>query len=147
MIVAGIARVVSAIEDPNPKVAGEGHARLRAAGISVEIGVGAREAAHDHAGHIRRVRDGRPQVMLKLAISADGKAGAAGRAPVAITGTQARDRVHLLRAQSDAIMVGIDTVFADDPMLNCRLPGMAAYSLVRIVPDGARLPYWSAPGR
>ncbi len=126
-IAAGIARVVSAIEDPNPKVAGEGHARLRAAGIAVEIGIGAREAAHDHAGHIRRVRDGRPQVTLKLAISADGKVGAAGRRPVAITGAEARDRVHLLRAQSDAIMVGIGTVLADDPMLTCRLPGMAAY--------------------
>ena len=144
VIAAGIARVVSAIEDPNPQVAGEGHARLRAAGISVEIGVGAREAAHDHAGHIRRVRDGRPHVMLKLAISADGKVGAVGRAPVAITGAEVRDRVHLLRAQSDAIMVGIGTVLADDPMLTCRLPGMAADSPVRIVLDSAlRLPIGS----
>jgi diaminohydroxyphosphoribosylaminopyrimidine deaminase/5-amino-6-(5-phosphoribosylamino)uracil reductase len=144
VIAAGIARVVSAIEDPNPKVAGEGHARLRAAGISVEIGVGAREAAHDHAGHIRRVRDGRPHVLLKLAISADGKVGAAGRRPVAITGAEVRDRVHLLRAQSDAIMVGVGTVLADDPVLTCRLPGMAAYSPVRIVLDSAlRLPIGS----
>jgi diaminohydroxyphosphoribosylaminopyrimidine deaminase/5-amino-6-(5-phosphoribosylamino)uracil reductase len=144
VIAAGVARVVSAIEDPNPKVAGEGHARLRAAGIAVEIGVGAREATHDHAGHIRRVRDGRPHVMLKLAISADGKVGAAGRRPVAITGAEVRDRVHLLRAQSDAIMVGIGTVLADDPVLTCRLPGMAAYSPVRIVLDSAlRLPIGS----
>jgi diaminohydroxyphosphoribosylaminopyrimidine deaminase/5-amino-6-(5-phosphoribosylamino)uracil reductase len=144
VIAAGIARVVSAIEDPNPKVAGEGHARLRAAGIAVEIGIGAGEATHDHAGHIRRVRDGRPHVMLKLAISADGKVGAAGRRPVAITGAEARDRVHLLRAQNDAIMVGIGTVLADDPVLTCRLPGMAAYSPVRIVLDSAlRMPIGS----
>ncbi len=125
IVAAGIARVVSALEDPNPKVAGAGHARLRAAGIAVEVGVGAAEARRDHAGHIRRMREGRPQVTLKLAISADGKAGAAGRQPLAITGERVRDRVHLLRAQSDAIMVGIGTVLADDPMLTCRLPGMA----------------------
>ena len=67
VIAAGVVRVVSAIEDPNPEVAGKGHARLRAAGIAVEVGVGAAEARHDHAGHIRRMREGRPQVLLKLA--------------------------------------------------------------------------------
>ncbi len=144
VIAAGIARVVSALEDPNPEVAGEGHARLRAAGIAVEVGVGAEEARRDHAGHIRRMRDGRPHVMLKLAISADGKAGAAGRKPVAITGEAVRERVHLLRAHSDAIMVGIGTVLADDPMLTCRLPGMAKDSPVRIVADSMlRLPVHS----
>jgi diaminohydroxyphosphoribosylaminopyrimidine deaminase/5-amino-6-(5-phosphoribosylamino)uracil reductase len=141
VIAAGIARVVSALEDPNPEVAGEGHARLRAAGIAVEVGVGAEAARRDHAGHIRRMRDGRPQVMLKLAISADGKAGAAGRQPVAITGEAVRERVHLLRAHSDAIMVGVGTVLADDPMLTCRLPGMAKDSPVRVVADSMlRLP-------
>jgi diaminohydroxyphosphoribosylaminopyrimidine deaminase / 5-amino-6-(5-phosphoribosylamino)uracil reductase len=141
VIAAGIARVVSALEDPNPEVAGEGHARLRAAGIAVEVGIGAEEARRDHAGHIRRMRDGRPHVMLKLAISADGKAGAAGRKPVAITGEAVRERVHLLRAHSDAIMVGIGTVLADDPMLTCRLPGMAKDSPVRTVADSLlRLP-------
>jgi diaminohydroxyphosphoribosylaminopyrimidine deaminase / 5-amino-6-(5-phosphoribosylamino)uracil reductase len=141
VIAAGLSRVVSALEDPNPEVAGAGHARLRAAGIVVDVGIGAEEARHDHAGHIRRMREGRPQVMLKLAISADGKAGASGRRPVAITGTEVRDRVHLLRAQSDAVMVGIGTVLADDPLLTCRLPGMAGYSPVRVVLDSAlRLP-------
>jgi diaminohydroxyphosphoribosylaminopyrimidine deaminase/5-amino-6-(5-phosphoribosylamino)uracil reductase len=141
VIAAGITRVVSALEDPNPEVAGEGHRRLRAAGITVDVGEGAEEARRDHAGHIRRMRDGRPQVMLKLAISADGKAGAAGRKPVAITGEAVRDRVHLLRARSDAIMVGIGTVLVDDPMLTCRLPGMAKDSPVRIVADSMlRLP-------
>ena len=144
VIAAGIARVVSALEDPNPEVAGQGHARLRAAGIAVDVGVGAEEARRDHAGHIRRMRDGRPHVMLKLAISADGKAGAAGRKPVAITGEAVRERVHLLRAHSDAIMVGIGTVLADDPMLTCRLPGMAKDSPVRIVADSMlRLPVHS----
>src|ERR1700685_1431444 len=96
LIAAGIARVVSALEDPNPEVAGAGHARLRAAGIVVDVGVEAEEARRDHAGHIRRMRHGRPHVMLKLAISADGKAGAAGRKPVAITGEAVRERVPLL---------------------------------------------------
>ena len=135
VIAAGISRVVSAMEDPNPEVAGTGHARLRAAGIAVEVGIGAEAARRDHAGHILRFTAGRPHVLLKLAISADGKAGAAGRKPVAITGEAARDRVHLLRAQSDAIMIGIGTALADDPVLTCRLPGMAKDSPVRIVLD------------
>jgi diaminohydroxyphosphoribosylaminopyrimidine deaminase/5-amino-6-(5-phosphoribosylamino)uracil reductase len=141
IVAAGMARVVAALEDPNPKVAGQGFMRLRAAGIAVATGVGAEDAGRDHAGHIRRMRDGRPNVMLKLAVSADGKAGAAGRKPLAITGEETRDRAHLLRAQSDAIMVGIGTVLADDPLLTCRLPGMEKESPVRIVLDTAlRLP-------
>jgi diaminohydroxyphosphoribosylaminopyrimidine deaminase / 5-amino-6-(5-phosphoribosylamino)uracil reductase len=135
IIAAGIARVVSAIEDPNPEVAGQGHAKLRAAGITVDIGLGAAEAAHDHAGHFRRIRDKRPHVILKLALSADDKIGAVERKPVVISGEAARARVHLLRAQSDAILVGIGTVQADDPLLTCRLPGMEARSPVRVVLD------------
>ena len=135
IIAAGIARVVSAIEDPNPEVAGQGHARLRAAGITVDIGLGAREAAHDHAGHFRRVRDKRSHVILKLAVSSDDKIGAAGRKPIAISGEAAKARVHLLRAQCDAILVGIGTVLADDPLLTCRLPGMEPQSPVRVVLD------------
>src|SRR6202163_1804662 len=137
IIAAGIVRVVSAIEDPNPEVAGQGHARLRAAGITVDIGLGARDAAHDHAGHFRRVRDKRPHVILKLAVSSDDKIGAAGRKPVAISGEAAKARAHLLRAQCDAILVGIGTVRADDPLLTCRLPGMEARSPVRVVLDRA----------
>ena len=135
IVAAGVARVVSAIEDPNPEVAGQGHARLRAAGIAVDVGICADEARRDHAGHIRRMRDGRPHVMLKLAVSADGKAGAAGRKPIPITGEAARERVHLLRARSDAIMIGIGTALADDPLLTCRLPGMGKISPVRVVLD------------
>jgi diaminohydroxyphosphoribosylaminopyrimidine deaminase/5-amino-6-(5-phosphoribosylamino)uracil reductase len=141
VIAAGIARVVSAIEDPNPEVAGQGHARLRAAGITVDIGLGALEASRDHAGHFRRTRDRRPQVILKLAVSADDKIGAAGRKPIAISGEAAKARVHLLRAQCDGILVGIGTVLADDPVLTCRLPGMEARSPVRVVLDRAlRIP-------
>jgi diaminohydroxyphosphoribosylaminopyrimidine deaminase/5-amino-6-(5-phosphoribosylamino)uracil reductase len=135
VIAAGIARVVSAIEDPNPEVAGQGHARLRAAGIVVDAGLSAIEAAHDHAGHFRRIRDKRPHVILKLAVSSDDKIAAAGHRPVAISGDAARSRVHLLRGQSDAILVGVGTVLADDPLLTCRLPGMEAQSPVRVVLD------------
>jgi diaminohydroxyphosphoribosylaminopyrimidine deaminase/5-amino-6-(5-phosphoribosylamino)uracil reductase len=141
IIAAGISRVVFAMEDPNPEVAGAGHARLRQAGIAVDIGIGADAARRAHAGHIRRMREDRPHVMLKLAISADGKAGGAGRRPIEITGEAARERVHLLRAQHDAIMIGVGTALADDPTLTCRLPGMAKRSPVRIVLDSAlRLP-------
>ncbi|HEY0327549.1 MAG TPA: bifunctional diaminohydroxyphosphoribosylaminopyrimidine deaminase/5-amino-6-(5-phosphoribosylamino)uracil reductase RibD [Rhodopseudomonas sp.] len=141
LIAAGIARVVSAIEDPNPQVAGQGHARLRAAGIRVDVGLCGAEAAHDHAGHIRRVRDGRPHVILKLAVSSDDKIAATAGRPTAITGEAARARVHLLRAQCDAILIGIRTALADDPLLTCRLPGMEQRSPIRVVLDRAlRLP-------
>jgi diaminohydroxyphosphoribosylaminopyrimidine deaminase/5-amino-6-(5-phosphoribosylamino)uracil reductase len=135
IIAAGISRVVAAVEDPNPEVAGQGLARLRAAGISVDVGLCATEAAYTHAGHFRRVRDGRPHVILKLAVSPDERIGAAGHKPVAITGEAAKARVHLLRAQCDAILVGIGTVLADDPLLTCRLPGMEKRSPVRVVLD------------
>jgi diaminohydroxyphosphoribosylaminopyrimidine deaminase/5-amino-6-(5-phosphoribosylamino)uracil reductase len=136
VIRAGIARVVSALEDPNPEVAGQGYARLRERGIAVETGLLAGDARRAHAGHIRRITEGRPQVLLKLAISADGKAGLSGRKPVAITGEEARIRVHAMRAAVDAILVGIGTVLSDDPHLTCRLPGMIAHSPVRVVLDG-----------
>lgn len=134
VIAAGIARVVSVMEDPNPEVAGQGHARLRAAGIVVDMGLCADDAARDHAGHISRIVAQRPHVILKLAVSSDDKIGLAGK-PVAITGEEARSRVHLLRAQCDAILVGIGTVKADNPDLTCRLPGMEAQSPVRVVLD------------
>ena len=138
IIRSGIARVVSAMDDPNPDVAGQGHAKLRERGIAVETGLFADEARRTHAGHIRRICAGRPQVLLKLAVSADGKAGLAGRKPVAITGEEARIRVHAMRAAADAILVGVGTVLADDPHLTCRLPGMMEQSPVRVVLD-ARL--------
>jgi diaminohydroxyphosphoribosylaminopyrimidine deaminase/5-amino-6-(5-phosphoribosylamino)uracil reductase len=139
IVAAGIARVVSALVDPNPQVAGAGHWRLAEAGVVVEVGVGAEEARRAHAGHIRRVQDGRPQVILKLAVSADGKAARFGRRPAAITGEAGRARAHLLRAQSDAVLTGIGTVVADDPLLTSRLPGVR--SPLRVVLDATlRLP-------
>ncbi|HET7848880.1 MAG TPA: bifunctional diaminohydroxyphosphoribosylaminopyrimidine deaminase/5-amino-6-(5-phosphoribosylamino)uracil reductase RibD [Pseudolabrys sp.] len=138
IVKAGVARVVSALEDPNPEVAGAGHRRLSEAGIRVDVGVGAEEARQINIGHMTRMRAQRPHVMLKLAVSADRKAAAAGRKPVAITGEAARERVALMRAESDAILVGIGTVFADDPHLTCRLPGMLDRSPVRVILD-ARL--------
>src|SRR5437660_1432284 len=144
IMAAGIARVVSAIEDPNA-LAGRGHALLRASGIVVDVGVGAAEARRAHAGHIRSVSDHRPHVFLKLAVSADGKVALAGRKPALITGEAARARVHVMRAMNDAILIGIGTALADDPQLTCRLPGMASRSPVRVVLDpGLRLPGTSA---
>jgi diaminohydroxyphosphoribosylaminopyrimidine deaminase/5-amino-6-(5-phosphoribosylamino)uracil reductase len=145
IIKAGIARVVSAIEDPNPEVAGQGHARLRDKGISVDVGLCAEQALRDHAGHIMRITQKRPRVLLKLAVSADGKVGLAGRKPVALSGEPARARVWQMRAANDAILVGIGTVLADNPHLTCRLPGLDERSPVRVVLDSQlRLPMSSA---
>lgn len=136
IIAAGIARVVSAIEDPDPRVGGRGHGTLRAAGIDVSTGVLAEAARRANLGHILRVVAGRPMVTLKLAETADGFAAALPPAPrLAITGPIANGQVHVWRAQHDAIMIGIGTVFADDPLLTVRLPG-AAFRPLRIVLDG-----------
>ncbi|MEZ5839916.1 MAG: bifunctional diaminohydroxyphosphoribosylaminopyrimidine deaminase/5-amino-6-(5-phosphoribosylamino)uracil reductase RibD [Hyphomicrobiales bacterium] len=145
LVEAGVGRVVAAIEDPDVRVAGRGFARLADAGIAVSTGVLAAEARRVHAGHIRRVVAGRPHVQLKLAVSADGMIGRRGEPGFAITGREVRGRVHLMRAEADAIMVGIGTVLADDPLLTCRLPGLGRRSPIRVVVDGAgRLPLSSA---
>src|SRR6266853_3702784 len=135
LIAAGLGRVVVALEDPDPRVAGGGVARLRAAGIAVEAGLGAAEAAEINAGFFQRVRLGRPLVTLKLATSLDGRIATASGESRWITGAPARERAHLLRATHDAILVGTDTVLTDDPQLTCRLPGLASRSPVRIVLD------------
>lgn len=147
IIAAGIARVVTSIEDPDPRVSGRGHQRLREAGIAVTSGVLAEEARRQHAGFLSRVTRGRPHVILKLAVSSDGKIAAPGQTgPNLITGPQARARGHLIRARADAILVGMGTVLADDPELTCRLPGLEDRSPVRVVltrrdrlPAGCRL--------
>jgi diaminohydroxyphosphoribosylaminopyrimidine deaminase / 5-amino-6-(5-phosphoribosylamino)uracil reductase len=145
IIAAQIGAVVSAIEDPNPKVAGQGYAQLRSSGIAVRTGIEAQAARRAHAGHIRRIADGRPHVTLKLAVSADGKVGLLRHRPVLITQQRARDRAHLMRAMNDAILIGIGTALADDPALTCRLPGMMGRSPVRVVLDSnLRLPLASA---
>ncbi len=135
LIEAGLKRVITAIEDPDPRVAGRGHAILRAAGIEVATGVKAEEARRDLAGFLSRITRKRPHVMLKLAVSRDGMIAAERGRPTAITAELANARVHLMRARADAIMVGISTVLADDPLLTCRLPGMEKRSPVRVVSD------------
>jgi diaminohydroxyphosphoribosylaminopyrimidine deaminase/5-amino-6-(5-phosphoribosylamino)uracil reductase len=141
LISAGVAQVVSAVEDPDPRVAGRGHEILKEAGVAVRTGVLAAEARRVHAGHFRRVTEGRPHVLLKLAISADGAIGRRGERAVAVTGPLSRALVHALRAENDAILIGVGTALADDPELTCRLPGMERRSPVRVVLDGmARLP-------
>lgn len=134
VIAAGLTRVVVGIEDPDPRVAGRGLERLRAAGIAVTRGVRSEEADWVTRGHILRVSERRPFIQLKLALGRDGKVarGAHGR-PVWVTGPEARARGHLLRAMSDAILVGRRTVEDDDPELTCRLPGLAARSPLRVV--------------
>lgn len=135
LLAAGIARLVTAIGDPDPRTAGAGHARLRAAGIAVEEGVCAAAARFDHLGHILRVTQGRPFVQLKLACSRDGFIAGPGRTGVRITGIIADGWVQRMRAQADAILIGIGTARADDPRLTCRLPGAADRSPVRVVLD------------
>jgi diaminohydroxyphosphoribosylaminopyrimidine deaminase/5-amino-6-(5-phosphoribosylamino)uracil reductase len=135
LIKAGVVKVVSAMEDPNPQVNGQGHARLRAAGIEVEIGEGAREAVEINAGFLMQLREGRPLFHLKMASSLDGRIATASGESKWITGAAARADGQRLRATHDAILVGANTVAADDPELTCRLPGLDSYSPVRIVLD------------
>jgi len=140
LIAAGVARVVSALEDPDPRVKGQGHARLQAAGIVVEVGASAAEAAEINAGFLLRVKAGRPLFHLKLASSLDGRIATASGESKWITAEAARADGHRLRATHDAILVGAATVAADDPDLTCRLPGLGASSPVRVALDSkARL--------
>ena len=140
LVAAGVARVVSALEDPDPRVKGQGHARLKEAGIAVEVGEGAGEAAEINAGFLLRVKEGRPLFHLKLASSLDGRIATASGESKWITGEAARADGQRLRATHDAILVGSGTAVADDPDLTCRLPGLAGRSPVRIVLDSkARL--------
>jgi diaminohydroxyphosphoribosylaminopyrimidine deaminase / 5-amino-6-(5-phosphoribosylamino)uracil reductase len=134
-ILSGVKRVVSAIEDPNPHIAGIGHALLRSTGVRVTIGVGADEARRDHLGHIRRVQAGRPMVTLKIAQTADGYCAPAGGGRLQISGEAAMREVHLLRVSHEAIMIGVGTVLSDDPQLTVRLEGLEQHSPIRIVLD------------
>ena len=140
LIEAGVSRVVSALEDPDPRVKGSGHARLRTAGIRVDVGEGAIEATEINAGFLMRVRHGRPLFHLKVAGSLDGRIATASGESKWITGEAARADGQHLRATHDAILIGAATAAADDPELTCRLPGLGARSPVRIVFDSrARL--------
>ena len=166
IIAAGLSRVVAGIEDPDPRVAGRGLDRLRAAGIAVTRGVLAREARWLTRGHIVRVTERRPFTTLKMALGAGGSIarGHDGQ-PAWVTGAQARAHGHLLRAEADAILAGAQTVRDDDPELTCRLPGMANRTPIRVVLSNAldlpltsklvtsaqNIPLWivtgSAPGK
>ncbi len=144
VVEAGIARVVSAIEDPNPLVAGQGHARLREAGITVDVGVGAGQARRDHCGHILRVTAGRPCVTLKLAETSDGFASGGPHDPrLRITGQIADLRVQIMRATHEAIMIGVETAIADDPALTVRLPGLQRKPWRVVLDTHLRLPVGS----
>jgi diaminohydroxyphosphoribosylaminopyrimidine deaminase/5-amino-6-(5-phosphoribosylamino)uracil reductase len=129
------ARAVIALRDPDPRTSGRGLERLKTAGIEVREGVLAADAISVALGHLLRVTEGRPAVTLKLAVGSDGLLPKGDGAPVWITGPDARAHGHLLRARSDAILVGRGTILADNPALTCRLPGMSCRSPVRVVLD------------
>ncbi len=140
---AGIRRVVVAVEDPDPKVAGRGIGALREAGVEVSVGTGAGPAADLLAPYLKHRRTGRPWVVLKLAATLDGRCAAPDGSSQWITGEAARRDVQRLRALSDAILVGAGTVRADDPALTVRLEGDPARQPLRVVlgraPAGARV--------
>ena len=148
LIRAGIGRLVCALRDPDERVAGRGFAMLGEAGVEVVENVLTGQAHWLTLGHILRVTENRPFVQMKIATDRHGLIAPGDGAPVWVTGEEARARGHLLRAQADAILVGIGTVLADDPSLDCRLPGMAERSPRVIVLDRKRcLPPFSRLAR
>ncbi len=137
LIAAGIARVVAAVPDPDPRVDGRGIARLREAGIAVETGLCASAAEGVLAGFLLRAALGRPLATLKLASTLDSRIATRDGQSRWITGEAARQSVHLLRARHDAVLVGARTALYDDPALTCRLAGLEGASPVRVLVDGA----------
>jgi diaminohydroxyphosphoribosylaminopyrimidine deaminase/5-amino-6-(5-phosphoribosylamino)uracil reductase len=137
LVAAGVARVVAAVQDPDPRVDGAGLARLRAAGVTVELGLGAEAATTQNAAYLTHRRLGRPRVTLKAAASLDGKVAAPDGSSRWITGPAARADAHRLRAEADAVMVGAGTALADDPRLTVRLPGWAGRQPLRVLVDAA----------
>ena len=136
IVSAGISRVVSALEDPDKRVAGQGHEILRKAGIDVVVGLLGDEALRVTLGHVLRVRENRPMVTLKLAETLDGYASGDQHDPrLTITSAPANARTHTLRAMHDAIMVGIGTAQADDPLMTVRAPGLEDRKPLRVVLD------------
>lgn len=148
LIAAGIIRVVAAMQDPNPLVAGQGLAKLRAAGISVECGLLEEQARALNPGFIKRMQTGLPLVRIKLAMSLDGRTAMASGESKWITGAAARRQVQRLRARSSAIVTGIGTVLADDPALTVRVedglandyPGAVRQPLRVVLDRKLRLP-------
>lgn len=135
VIAAGVVRVVASIEDPDPRVSGQGFAMLRSAGIPVEVGEGAVAAREINLGFLTRLAEGRPMVTAKLATSLDGRIATHTGESQWITGEAARQEGHRLRADHDAIMVGVATAMADDPTLSVRVAGAEHRKPVRIVVD------------
>ncbi|MCL6683869.1 bifunctional diaminohydroxyphosphoribosylaminopyrimidine deaminase/5-amino-6-(5-phosphoribosylamino)uracil reductase RibD [Sphingomonas alba] len=140
---AGIARVVAAIQDPDPRTAGLGFKILRKAGVKVKTGVGKVAAEASMAGFLTRLAFGRPRITLKLALSIDGKIALPSGESKWITGEDARAHVHLERAHSDMILVGRGTYMADQPRLDVRLPGLEERSPRRaLLSRGEAVPGW-----
>ncbi|MDN5787901.1 bifunctional diaminohydroxyphosphoribosylaminopyrimidine deaminase/5-amino-6-(5-phosphoribosylamino)uracil reductase RibD, partial [Pseudorhodobacter sp.] len=136
LIAAGVARVFSALTDPDPRVTGRGHAMLRAAGVAVQEGLCADEARALNRGFLKRVSHGLPLVTLKFATSLDGRIATSSGESRWITGPGARRGVHAMRMAHDAVIVGSGTAVADDPDLTVRDLG-ALWQPVRIVVDSA----------
>lgn len=137
LIAAGVARVFAAVQDPDPRTAGQGIAKLEAAGIEVRTGLAEAEARAVNAGFLMTQEQGRPRVTLKIASTLDGRIATEAGESKWITGPEARRRGHLFRARHDAIVVGIGTVLADDPSLDCRIAGLEDRSPVPVVLDSA----------
>src|SRR5215211_7537468 len=135
LVAAGVARVVAATADPDPRDDGAGLARLRAAGVEVSVGAGAAAAGEQNAAYLTHRRRGRPRVTLKAAASLDGKVAAPDGTSQWITGPDARADGHRLRAEADAVLVGAGTALADDPRLTVRLPGHAGRQPLRVLAD------------
>jgi diaminohydroxyphosphoribosylaminopyrimidine deaminase/5-amino-6-(5-phosphoribosylamino)uracil reductase len=145
LVAAGIARVVASLQDPNPRVAGQGFARLRAAGVAVDVGPGAQEAYEINIGFFSRMTRQRPWVRLKVAASLDGRTALADGRSQWITGEAARADGHAWRARAGAVLTGIGTVLEDDPRLDVRLvntprqPGLVVVDSRLQTPPGAHL--------
>jgi diaminohydroxyphosphoribosylaminopyrimidine deaminase/5-amino-6-(5-phosphoribosylamino)uracil reductase len=141
LVEAGLARVVVAVEDPNPLVAGKGVKELREAGIEVEVGTADEEAMLQNRAYFRFMTAGRPWVTMKTAMTLDGKIATRGGDSHWVTSPAARRIVHEERARSMAVVTGIGTAISDDPMLTARVPGAKTHQLTRVVMDSAaRLP-------
>lgn len=141
IIRAGIAKVVAATYDPNPLVAGAGMRRLREAGVSVKVGLLQEEAVRLNEAYLKYVQTGQPFVLLKAALSLDGRLATRTGDSRWITGEQARHRVHQMRKEADAVIVGIGTVLRDDPLLTTRLGGQDERDPLRVIVDSrGRLP-------
>lgn len=135
VLAAGVRRVVVAMRDPNPRVNGEGLRQLKRAGLNVSVGCLEQQAERLNDSYVHRMRTGRPLVVLKMAMTLDGKTATAAGESKWITGPQARRHAHHLRSQADAIMVGVNTVLTDDPQLTVRLGRPVARQPLRVIMD------------